>query len=283
MKRRALVAVAVGVACVLAGVPAAAGDGGPGPGVLQGGTGVTDGNVRYVAFATDGGGTVVETIKRNGGHVINYTTVEGAFGVPLVAYDGTAAGVSKDGGTLVLGDIANGPALKKNSSFAVIEARRLKLRYIIRLRGDFSFDALSPGAQKLYLIEHVSAQNLSRYRVRAYDLRARRLLQRVVIDKREWESVMQGNPFARVSDAAGRWVFTLYGGGEHPFVHALDTQGVTAVCIDLPKRWNRLDVINLRLRTTRDGKLVVHHRPGGETVGVIDMKKMRLVKVVKDF
>ena len=280
---KTLLFAAIAAVCGVAGVPAASGGGGPSLGVLQGGEGVIDGNIRYVALPSVGGGTVVEAIERNGGSVVNYALIHGAFGVPMVTYDGTAAGVSKDGGTLVLGDTGNGPVLKKISSFAVIEARRLKLRYVIRLRGHFSFDALSPGARMLYLTEHVSAQNPSRYRVRAYDLGARRLLSRVVIDKGEWETVMQGNPFARTSDAAGRWVFTLYGGGEHPFVHALDTQHVNAVCIDLPKRWNRLDITNLRLWIRPDANLVVRHRSGGNALAVIDTAKMRLAKVVRNF
>lgn len=278
-----LLFAAIAAVCGVVGVTAASGGGGPSLGVLQGGEGVIDGNIRYVALPSVGSGTVVEAIERNGGSVVNYALIDGAFGVPMVAYDGTASGVSKDGGTLVLGDTGNGPVLKKNSAFAVIEARRLKLRYVVRLRGDFSFDALSPGARMLYLTEHVSAQNPTRYRVRAYDLGARRLLSRVVIDKREWESVMQGNPFARVSDQAGRWVFTLYGGGEYPFVHALDTQHVNAVCIDLPKRWNRLDFTKVRLRVTREGKLVVHRVSSGNALAIIDTKKMRIVKVVRNF
>jgi MYXO-CTERM domain-containing protein len=36
-----------------------------------------------------------------------------------------------------------------------------------------------------------------------------------------------------VSSVDGRWAYTLYTGDE-PFIHALDTEGRTAVCIDVP-------------------------------------------------
>jgi hypothetical protein len=47
---------------------------------------------------------------------------------------------------------------------------------------------------------------------------------------------MAGLPLSRASSPDGRWAYTLYDadGGE-PFVHALDTVGRTAVCIDLPQ------------------------------------------------
>jgi hypothetical protein len=279
MSTRMLALAAVGL---LAMAGTALGDGGPGPGVVQGFDGVARGKVRYVAFAT-GKGTVIQTIQIRGGRVIRYAMIDGDFGVPLVAYDGTTDGLSRDGRTLVLGDVSSSPVLTKNSTFAVVDASHLRLRAVIHLRGDFSFDALSPGARMLYLVEHVSSRDLSRYRVRAYDLGAGRLLPRVVIDKRQWESVMQGSPFTRAVGSDGRWVYTLYAGGGHPFVHALDTQNANAVCIDLPKSWNRLDVANLRLRFAADGSLVVRHTSGGQALAIVDTGKMRLLTAVRNF
>jgi hypothetical protein len=37
-----------------------------------------------------------------------------------------------------------------------------------------------------------------------------------------------------VTSPDGRWAFTLYAGGDEAFIHALDTERATAVCIDLP-------------------------------------------------
>src|SRR5207302_9453544 len=185
----------------------AQGAGGPAPGVLQGRDGIVRGPVRYVVFAT-GSGTVVEAVQRRGGRVVRYSMVPGSYGIPQVAYDGTRAGLSHDGQTLVLGDAVTALQPKKTSSFAVLAVHGLRLRLVVRLRGDFSFDALSPGARMLYLIEHVAAQDTRTYRVRAYDLGSRRLLPQVVIDKTSWESVMRGYPYARVVTGDGRRVYT---------------------------------------------------------------------------
>jgi hypothetical protein len=45
---------------------------------------------------------------------------------------------------------------------------------------------------------------------------------------------MRGLPQARVMSPDGRFAYTLYTGGKKPFVHALDTVGRSAACLDLP-------------------------------------------------
>jgi hypothetical protein len=45
---------------------------------------------------------------------------------------------------------------------------------------------------------------------------------------------MRGQPLSRATGSSGRWAYTLYdGAGAEPFIHALDTTGRTARCIDL--------------------------------------------------
>jgi hypothetical protein len=279
MGRRLFATVGISALAAIAAT-SAQGDGGPGPGVVQGWDGIARGSVRYVAFAT-GTNTVLEVVKRRGGRVVRYSILPGGYGIPQVAFDGTTAGLSHDGRTLVLGDVASSPQLRKTSSFAVVSVHGLRLQRIVRLRGDFTFDALSPNTRMLYLIEHVSSQDTIRYRVRAYDLGGRRLLPQVVVDKTSWESVMRGYPYKRVVTGNGRWVYTLYSGGEHPFVHALDTRYARAVCIDLPKSWNKLDVGSMSLRLTRDARLLVRYRSGGRPLAVVDAKDQRLLSIVR--
>ncbi len=85
---------------------------------------------------------------------------------------------------------------------------------------------------------------------------------------------------SRVSGRDGRWHYTLYEARRHPFVHALDTVGRTAVCIDieggvksvwsatLSPRGPRLDVVDQSGQTlaeidTRTHE-VVWERPSSE-------------------
>jgi hypothetical protein len=174
--------------------------------------------------------------------------------VPLVANDGTAGGLSRDGRMLVLADW-NPPrnnALRASSRFLLVNTKNLRLWRKITLRGDFAFDALSPGGGTLYLIEHVSNADLTRYRVRAYDIASQVLLSRVIADRRQASWVMQGYPVTRATSADGRWVYTLYQQpGGYPFVHALDAVNRTAVCIGIP--WKGVQDILPSTRLALDG------------------------------
>ena len=254
--RSLLVLTSCGLALVLPACAAAAG----GPiSPQQGGAGATTpgGDVAYVAIGA-GHRTVVERVRRAGGAVDRFTSLRGSFGVPGVASDGSATGLSADGRTLVLsGGVGRYPI--RRTHLVVLDALHLRTRARIDLPGWFNVDAISPTGRWLYLIHYPSARNTTRYEVRAYDLANRRLVARPVIDPREPDEAMQGFPMTRSVSADGRWAYTLYDrGGEAPFIHALDTERRTAACIDLPGL-EGADVSGLRLLVA----------PGGDTLRVV--------------
>jgi hypothetical protein len=198
--------------------------------------------------AVDGGTTVVG----DGSHTLR---LAGRWGIPRVTLDGDVGGLSRDGRILVLAQEANHPngELSATSTFTVLRTKPLRVERRIVLHGDFGFDALSPHGRTLYLIEHVSQRELFRYRVRAYDVPAGRLLGRVVADKRQRSWLMNGYPVARAASAGGRWVYTLYTNPDnYPVVHALDTVSRTAVCVGLPWDWtgDQAAMNNATLRVT---------------------------------
>jgi hypothetical protein len=279
MRSRLLIGAAVVAVGVIAAAPAASGDGGPGPGFAQGWDGIQSGDVRYVAVPA-GGWTAVEVIRRDGGRVVRFMTMKGTWGIPLVAFDGTAGGLLRDGHTLLLGEVKSGPARPKYTSFALVDMKKMRVVRKLHVRGDHSFDAFSPDARYMYLVEYVSAQDSTRYRVRAYDLRAGLLLPDPVIDKREWETTMQGSPISRAAPHRG-WVYTLYGGGDHAFIHALDTRHVDAVCIDLPWKEQPRRLFDFRLRSDGEGHLVVRG-PRGRMLAVVDRDGLRLLSSVRN-
>jgi hypothetical protein len=273
-KRRLSAAAVALLGAVLAAATALAA--GPDPGVSR--TGVTLGKVHY--FASPEGGTTVVRAINSSGHSVRSVRVRGNMGFPLVAFDGTVEALSADGRTLVLAPQRNVP-YRKSSSFAVLDVPSLKVRKLIKLQGDFSYDALSPQGQRLYLVEHMSADDVLRYRVRAYDLSAGRLLKKMVTDKRRWQSVMTGVPMARAWSLDKRWAFTLYGGGTNPFVHSLDTRNEYAVCIDLPQRFASIELAKVRMEMQRGNRLVIKHVVTGKTLAVLDTRNFRVLDAVR--
>ena len=235
----------------------AAADGLPVTGV-DGGAGVVsaDGARRFVTFTGRWNTTVART-RTSDGSVVRHRAVRGSFSVPVVATDGTGSGLSHDGRTLVLIRPRSGLA-QKQTRLVVLDATRFKVRRHITLHGDFSFDAISPDGSTLYLVNYLS---LSRhnfdptdYKVRALDVQSGRLLPKPIVDPYEPDEKMGGFPITRATSPDGRWAYTLYAGGEgHPFVHALDTTGRTARCVDLDGLGGREDLFQMKLQLGAHG------------------------------
>jgi hypothetical protein len=270
-------AVVVALACAAATQAVALGAG-PSPGVMQGRGGVARGDVRYVAVSS-GTDTMLVTIRRGGGSILRSRALQGTWGIPLVAFDGTAGGLSSDGQKLILADFNGVDPQAKRTSFLVVGTKRLRVLQTVQLKGSFSFDALSPDARRLYLIEHVYAsEDPTHYRVRMYDLQTGRLSPKVISDKTNWDTDMQGMPISRLSHAG--WAYTLYGAsGPRPFIHALDTRSAVAVCIFMPWKYSPDNIFEWRLRRDGDGRLVVRG-PRGRALAVVDMQEKRVISSV---
>lgn len=257
------------IAAALAAAGAAGADaqkGGPVT-VLTGGQGVVapDGKTRYVTLTT-GRQTIVSFVRLPSGQVHQWRQLPGYFGVPVIALDGTTDGVSGDGRTLVLATPSGGVT----TEFALIDTKTLKLRRIT-LRGTWSYDAISPDGSVLYLIQYATIAPAVSYRVRAYDLDARRLLSRAIVDAEIGERLMRGWSVTRRTSSDGRWAYTLYARAKkEPFVHALDTVRRQAYCIDLPLDLKRPEQMALRLALRADRRLEV--RQGREIVAAVDTR-----------
>jgi hypothetical protein len=160
MTARALLLVPASLA-ILAALPApAAADGLPAVGVDAKPLSTFGGKLEYVTARARPDTFLRErTVAR--GRVLRSLRLKGNFSVPAVAYDGSPSGLSADGRTLVLiSPRAHFP--RASTTFAVIDAKRLRLRRHIRLRGDFSFDAISPDGRAR--IRHADAAAAARPR-----------------------------------------------------------------------------------------------------------------------
>lgn len=246
---------------------AAAGKGGPSPGVQLGGQGVYDGDgvIRYVARATGGQTTV--TAYRVGGSRLRTSSMSGVLGIPRVALDGSLDGLAYDGRTLVL---ASPGTIAGMSRFAVLSTRTLRVQQMVTLRGTWSFDALSPDGRKLYLVEHAKAAGPT-YRVRAYDVVRGKLVREAVIDPRQGGRAMAGMPVTRANGPGAVWAYTLYQKPRGlPFVHALDTVRGKALCIELPWRGNQGRLFDVRMHV--QGRSLVLRDRGGAELATIDTR-----------
>jgi hypothetical protein len=267
---------ALAIATAVIAVPAK-GDGSPyTPGLVQGAEGVVsaDRKERFVTLAT-ARSTVVAAIRMRTGRVARSNVLRGFFGVPIVAWDNSTGGVSADGHTLVLATYGPFPGDPGVTRFAVLRTSTLRKARILALRGSWAYDAISPDGSTMFLVEYLAAGQNPHYRVRSLDVSTGRLDPEAIVDRREEEVLMRGQPVTRAVSSDGRWAYTLYARPKHgPFVHALDTVRGEAYCIDLPLRLRQLEQMTLRLRIRSDGDLDVRdHR---STVGVVDTKMLEL-------
>jgi hypothetical protein len=252
-------------------VPVAGAAGGPIiPAGAYGGSGVTgpsglpSSEFRYLTLDTHDGRSVVEKIATDGGQRVALRSLDGSWALPAVTIGGEASGLSADGSTLVL--IQPGYDRRADETrLMALDADRgpgLRAASEIVLDGRFSFDAISPQGDLLYLVQYENPRDPLDYRVRAYDLATHEFRPGSIVDPEEPDEQMTGQPVARESSPDGRWAYTLYGGGDETFIHALDTQDATAACIDLPQFGPRaLYSLGLAVDAST-GNLVVSDRHG---------------------
>ena len=276
MKPLFALVIALALAAAVAAV-AAKGDGSPyTPGLVQGADGVVspDHRIRFVTLATPKS-TVVAAIRVRTGRVARSNVLRGFYGVPIVAWDNSTGGVSADGRTLVLGSYGPLPGDAGVTRFAVIDTKTLRKSRLLALRGSWAYDAISPDGSRVFLIEYLAAGQNPHYRVRSLDVRTGRLDAEAIVDRREDEVLMRGQPVTRVASSDGRWAYTLYARPKHgPFVHALDTVRGEAYCVDLPARLRQLEQMALRLRMRADGELEVRSRHA--RIALVDTKTLEL-------
>jgi hypothetical protein len=213
--------------------------------------------------------TVVIAVRRSDGRILRSRRIRGRWSVPAVTLDNGTTGLSADGGTLVLARPTRDypPA---STRLAVLDARELLVRRSIALPGFFTVDAISPDGGWLYLI-HYAGDDVFDYRVRALNTRTGRLAARDVVDPRKPDEQMGGLPMTRVMSRDGRWAYTLYGGGDETFIHALDTVGRSAACIDLDMLASDGDLSRVRLRVSADERHI-QVRDAGSLVATVDTR-----------
>lgn len=264
--------VLIAASAVLGGAaPSAAADGLPVPVDQTYGAGVVsaDGHSRFVALPA-GERTLVMRISTADGEVTSSTVATDDYTVPAIAVDGTASGISANGETLALINPRQ-TFPRSTTSFRIYDAEKLRRDPLeLELQGDFSFDALSPDGETMYLIEYTDPRDPGAYQVRSFDLATRKLEPDPLLDSEEDPDEMRGLPMTRATSLDGGWEYTLYdGGGAHPFIHALDVVEGTTVCIDLDMLKPK-ETFGASLESTADGSAIELTDQNGELRAIVD-------------
>jgi hypothetical protein len=255
------------------------------PSAAQGMPGVVslDGTTRYVALAAGADSTTVEARSVATGQVLRSQVVPGVVGIPVAAGT-TGTGLSADGSTLMLATIhPQDPGITATQTTMIAVSTMLVGQPMtFNLSGEFAVDAISPDAHWVYLIQRRHSSNPAAfldYAVRAFDLPAGHLSGGAIVDRREPNEKMTGYPIARAMAGGGRYAFTLYDGlGKPPFVHALDTVGRSARCLDLPRSIKNL--WSLKFRMASGGQRLLLAAGKHAPVAWIDTHTLRLHMLV---
>ena len=154
----------------------------------------------------------------------------GNWGVASVGIAGRPTGLTADDHAIVLVDLDSVDSRR----FAVVPLDEGRASTILEYEPRFTYDAVSPDGRVLYLVETLGGDDPLAYVVRASDVSTGGLRDGIIVDKRNLEvGAMSGRPIDQTAGDSG-WVYTLYQGTHHAFVHALSTTDASAVCIDLP-------------------------------------------------
>ena len=154
-----------------------------------------DGWSRIFTATPAGGRTTVRNVVVQPGLGGPEVVIDGAWRLPTVGPDPLPVGLSADGSTLVLveGTPTAGSKAKATSRFAVLSAVPLAgPTRIVTLPGRFDYDALSPNGRTLYVVEHLDTEEGGRYQVRAVEVATGKLVDGVIVDKRNIDEVMAG-------------------------------------------------------------------------------------------
>jgi hypothetical protein len=231
--------------------------------------------VRYVALRA-GDGTLVEAVRTRGGTVRKSRFLKGgAFGIPLVACDGSTGGLSRNGRRLVVYASDSGGAAK--TRLLVLDPKTLRIRSRVTLNGVRVRRAL---ARRLGDVPDPAQKPAGRLGLRVRRPRSRRG-QGTALPRHDRGPARARREDDGYSDDARRkrrcqLGTTLYAkSSSGAFVHALHTTAREAFCIDLP-----LDLADEQLGKVRmrAGKNVLVLRLHGKTIAKIDTRTFRVTR-----
>jgi hypothetical protein len=177
----------------------------------------------------DGAGkaTTRVAVKDRDGRTRVVRNVRGAWSAPTVV-PGQPEGISWDGSRVVLVSRTD-----PGRMLTIDTTTKDRPPRVVALSRRFAYDGVSATGDRLFLTQLADATGAPAYRIRRYDIQTGNLAPEPIVDKLEGEEAMIGRPVARASTAD--FIYTVYERNrDRPFVHALQSAGDFALCIDLP-------------------------------------------------
>ncbi len=192
------------------------------------------------------GGTLQDLDPRDGS-VQRVMSLPVGYALPVVTASGMPGGLSPNGQWLVLQGVhaQKSSLLEVNTSFTQAPAR-------IDLDGNFEFDAVNNGGQRVYLIQHAGTGH---YYVRDYQMYVG-LDGQIIFDKSDGALAMSGLRLMGVPSPGGETLYSVYARKDQSaFIHQLSLEVPIATCIDLSGPGYGADAKAMRwtLALTRDG------------------------------
>lgn len=248
--------------------------------------------------------TVVAQIDSRRDRISRWWYLRGAYQVPALTYNGSASGISADGGTLVLSRFS-WIYPPRSAGLAILDTR-LYLRHPrgpgehrprhaitrVSLPDSYTFHAISPDGSTVYLSEHLASFVSGPARIRALDASSGKLLPKRAVGPSPGERRARGVPIARATSRDGRWAYTLYTGYKprpgrlsltrRAFVHSLDTVTGHAHRVELSQLQGHVNPFNLALQLEpRDDRLTVLSapptHPASRPLLAVDTKRFEVV------
>lgn len=178
-----------------------------------------------------------------------------------LAQGGSLAGVSQNGSRAVVRRLSPG-----GTTFTIVSTRGQ--RNVAVPGRQWDFDALR--GDNLFLIRYLKTGG---YQVRLAHVGSRRLEAAPLKDPHE-SGTIWGQPFSRLPSADGRYLSTLYiGGNGGAMIHELDLKAAKARCIDLPGTGDYGSATSWAMQLSKDGRTLWAVSPGYGRVVAIDVTR----------
>lgn len=159
----------------------------------------------------------------------------------------------------------------------VFDFQRGRATHVLRLRGNFEVEALSPDGKNVFLIQHLAQR---RYLVRQYDLQHERLVARPL--RAPGVKLMAGYAWSGVASRDGKWLLTLYlsTARDTAFVHSLDLERSRPACVSLPSGNGAFSQLKRYSMTLAPKKRTLYAaNPALGVVAEVDLDRSRVVRV----